>query len=230
MSEQKNNSLQNAKNKRTLYLFFATFFFSMFLVGFIIKALSPSVDVEIGDEVETNQDSGESTSSDQSAGGNVDNRLKWIQFEDNMPGVSKRLDANVPGAEEPTLENKNNNANIQQNPDNSLTQQIKDSKQNQYKVQKLEPPLPSSSEVARNAGTQSQIRVSKVYVGYYTSIDQAISVQNKLIDSDLNVSPFVKEVNGYYVVQVGSFANRQKAQQLHGEVSAMGLPAKIVSE
>ncbi len=226
MQDKKNNNLQKAKNKRTMYIFFATFFFSMFLVGFIIKTLSPNVDVEIGDDVDTTQ----SETPENSAGGNVDNRLKWIQFEDNMPGVSKRL----PSEETvPMTQNENDSKRLEKlnGVSSELDEQNLSQQQQVTKNQKNTPPTPTSSEVARSArSTVAVPKISKVYVGYYTSVDQAITVQNKLIDSDLNVSPFVKEVNGYYVVQVGSFANRQKAQSLYGDVSAMGLPAKIVSE
>lgn len=229
MSSSKNNGLQNAKNKRVIYLFFATFFFSMFIVGFIIKTLSPSVDVEIGDNVESTQ---ENVEQDEPQSG-VDNRLKWIQFEDNMPGVSKRLEKQT--QDEASMQSDNGNLSNEKirdskNPFKDETQTNSTSLQNS-KPQKLAPPVPTSSDAVRNVNASSApLKMTKVYVGYYSSIEQAISAQNRLLDSNLNVSPFVKESNGYYVVQIGSYANKQKAQTLYSEVSSMGFPAKITVE
>lgn len=238
MSAQKNKNLQKAKNKRTVYMFFATFFFSMFIVGFVIKALSPKVDVEIGDDVQSSQ---ETATDEQTPAAGVDNRLKWIQFEDNMPGASKKFvdssttqatgtDASVKSLDQKINEFRNGDkADMQQSQMQTQQQQMASQTQ---KTQRYSAPKPSSAEVARsvNNSSHSSTRPTKVYIGYYTSVDQAISVQNKLIDSDLNASPFVKEVNGYYVVQVGSYSNRAKAQSLYSQVSGMGLPAKMVSD
>lgn len=225
-----NNNLKKAKNKRMIYLFFATFFLSMFLVGLLIKTISPNVDVEIGDEVQTTDNGDEADVK------GIDNRLKWIQFEDNMPGVSKRFSTTD---EEATKDGE------YQDDTNKIDERVRNIKKNSnqedtlqdpistitIKHEKSSPPVPSSSDVVKQINAPSApIRMAKVYIGYYTSIEQAIATQNKLLDSTLNVSPFVKEVNGYYVVQVGSYANRQKAQSLAGEVSALGFPAKVVSE
>lgn len=226
MSSEKKKSLQKAKNKRVLYLFFATFFLSMFIVGFLIKTLSPNVDVEIGDDVDT---ASEETVEEQPKG--VDDRLKWIQFEDNMPGVSKRLSMEENTAEEPSYEGQVKD---------KLDERVKEfknptSKQNDQQEnvssKKLAPPVPTSSEVIKHVNASSEpLRMTKVVIGYYSSVEQAISVQNRLIDSNLNISPFVKEVNGYYVVQAGSYANKQKAQTLQAEISGMGFPAKLITE
>ena len=229
--DYKKNSLQKEKNKKIIYIFFVTFFLSMFIVGLIIKTLTPAVDVEIGDNVKTEDNSDEIDNK------GIDNRLKWIQFEDNMPGVSKRfaLDneassddegykTDAEKIEERVRTAKETTIKTDINEDSNEIVLKKDTKT-------TSPPIPKSADIVKQMNSPSApVRMSKVYIGYYTSIEQAISTQNKLLDSSLNVSPFVKEVNGYYVVQVGSYANKQKAQSLAGEVSAMGFPTKIVSE
>lgn len=228
MSGPKNNGLQNAKNKRVIYLFFATFFFSMFIVGFIIKTLSPSVDVEIGDNVENSQ---EVESPDEPQSG-IDDRLKWIQFEDNMPGVSKRIEEKEVSSDDPSMQGDDITNSADEKVRDAKNSSQTDSKTLQNsKSQKMAPPVPTTTEAVRNVNASSApLKMTKVYIGSYSSIEQAISVQNKLIDANLNVSPFVKEVNGYYVVQVGSYANRQKAQTLYSEVTSMGFPAKMTVE
>ncbi len=231
MTNPTKKNLKNSKNKRMLYIFFTTFFLSMFIVGFLIKTLSPSVDVEIGDgQVDTEET--ESTMPEEQS--NVDDRLKWIQFEDNMPGVSKRFEQKTeemldPSYEGDVKEKLGTEEKVRES--NSINQPTLLTEPKQTKQSKLAPPVPTSSEVNSSVReAAAPIKMTKVYVGYYTNIEQAISVQNRLIDSNLNVSPFVKEVNGYYVVQIGSYANKQKAQALYSEISTLGFPAKIVSE
>lgn len=221
MSNSKNNGLQDAKNKKILYLFFATFFFSMVVVGFVIKTISPSVDVEIGDNVNDPQQTIEQNEWQ----GGVDNRLKWIQFEDNMPGVSRRMDETQPIADDENLQSDEQTGSEEKVLDN------KDKTKSDNKAKKSAPPVPTVADAVNNVNASSApLKMAKVYVGYYSSIDQAISAQNRLLDSNLNLSPFVKEINGYYVVQVGSYANQQKAQNLYSEVSSMGFPARITVE
>ena len=231
MTNPTKKNLKNSKNKRMLYIFFTTFFLSMFIVGFLIKTLSPSVDVEIGDGQTDVEETESSVPEEQS---NVDDRLKWIQFEDNMPGVSKRFEQKQEEMLEPSYEGDvkdklNNEEKVRESKTTTQPNLLTEPKQT--KQSKLAPPVPTSSDVNNSVKeTVAPIKMTKVYVGYYTNIEQAISVQNRLIDSNLNVSPFVKEVNGYYVVQVGSYANKQKAQTLYSEISTLGFPAKIVSE
>ena len=72
--------------------------------------------------------------------------------------------------------------------------------------------------------------MSKVYVGSYPTIEQAIQAQNKLMNTATSVSPFVKEHNGTYVLQAGSYANSSKAEALAKELSALGFSAKVIKE
>ncbi len=218
-----NYNLQKAKNKKTIYIFFVTFFFSMFIVGFIVKTLTPNVDVEIGDGV-----SGEQEADVDEENKGIDNRLKWIQFEDNMPGVSKRL-----GSTE--QENTTSESETYQDDIAKLEERVRQAqttiKTETTQESKSTPPVPKASDVAKQINAPSiPVRMSKVYIGYYTSIEQAITTQNKIMDAGLNINPFVKEVNGYYVVQAGSYSNKQKAQSIAGEISSLGFPAKVISE
>lgn len=222
----KPNNFKKAKNRKMMYLFFVTFFLSMVLLGGLIKTLSPNVDVEIGDGVQQEDTTEEADNQ------GVDNRLKWIQFEDNMPGVSKRLGLDgEPSEDEDSQDNTNTqNEKVKQTRvPLDLDDEIISTNPN-AKHQASGPPVPNSFEVIKQTAPVAPIKMSKVYIGYYTNIEQAIAAQNKIIDTNLNVSPFVKEVNGYYVVQVGSYANRQKAQSLATEVQAQGFPAKVVAE
>ena len=73
-------------------------------------------------------------------------------------------------------------------------------------------------------------KISKVYVGQFSNIEQAIAMQNKLTDAGLDLAPFVKRIDNYYVVQIGSYASKEKAQAVVLQVQGAGFPAQLVNE
>ena len=91
----------------------------------------------------------------------------------------------------------------------------------------MQPPVP----VQPNAQPAAEpFKMSKVYVGSYPTIEQAIQAQNKLMNTSISVSPFVKEVNGTYVLQAGSYANAGKAEAVSREINSLGFHARVVKE
>ena len=68
--------------------------------------MSPDVDVEIGGGEEQSVEQ-EGTESDVKQP--IDDRLRWIQMEDNMPGVSKREDGQTEEIEYTTSDSKKEN-------------------------------------------------------------------------------------------------------------------------
>ena len=80
------------KAKQTIALFIITFLITLIGVTYLIKSFSPNVDVEIGGEELTTETGDESDEPESDFKKAIDDRLKWIQLEDNMPGVSKRGD------------------------------------------------------------------------------------------------------------------------------------------
>ena len=224
--ESGNNKLKKEKNKKVLVIFLSTFFVSLFLAAFAIKALSPNVDVEIADDSSNYADVDDSPDIEAK---DVDNRLKWIQFEDNMPGVSRRYDSEEAVTDDLTQKNgqkQDKKEDLEKVRANTKISDVQISTQKKQEV-KSQPPVPTKHDVV---AVSAPTRVTKVYIGYYSTLEQAVSAQNKVIASGVNVSPFVKEVNGLYVVQAGSYANSQKAQTLYSQLSAMGYPAKLVNE
>src|SRR5574344_1085396 len=71
------------KKKNGLMIFIIAFILAFLGLMTIVSNISPDVDVTIGDENKT-----EESPQDKQ---NVDERLRWIQLEDNMPGVSNRF-------------------------------------------------------------------------------------------------------------------------------------------
>lgn len=221
-------STKNTKKvKQTWTLFIITFLVSLIVITYFIKSFSPNVDVEIGGE---EQQAIEESSTESDIKKAIDDRLKWIQLEDNMPGVSKRDES--------------------QNEDVTYLETEKSESQAKTKIEKLkEEAKPKAQELAPveyvnpkhqqpapppvPAQTQQSaepFKMSKVYVGSYPTIEQAIQAQNKLMSTSVSVSPFVKEVNGSYVLQAGSYANAGKAESVAREINSVGFHAKVVKE
>jgi hypothetical protein len=70
--------------------------------------------------------------------------------------------------------------------------------------------------------------INKVIVGNYSDLTEARRISQELTDSDLNVTPFIRESNGTYSLQVGTFSNPQKAAKLASDLRKRNLATKIV--
>lgn len=219
---------RSRKVKQTWVLFIVTFLVSLIIITYFIKSMSPDVDVEIGgDDTQTSFEE----SSDSDIKQAIDDRLRWIQMEDNMPGVSKRDDgmtseeinyepANKDKSDYNTDKPKIQNEEQQTNGNELAPIEYVNPQQHKSIVQ---PPIPAQQPA-------EPFKMSKVYVGSYPTIEQAIQAQNKLMNTSLSVSPFVKEVNGSYVLQAGSYADSAKAEAVAKEISAVGFHARVVKE
>lgn len=228
--------MANSKIKQTIALFVVTFLVSLIVITYFIKSMSPDVDVEIGGGEEQSVEQ-EGTESDVKQP--IDDRLRWIQMEDNMPGVSKREDGQTEEIEYTTSDSKKENKEekvkeSEQLQDETTTGQnmlapIEYEQQQPVKTEQaapLKPPTPPTPASPKG----EEFKMSKVFVGSYPTIEQAIQAQNKLMNTNISVSPFVKEVNGSYVLQAGSYANAHKAEAVANEISAAGFPARVVKE
>lgn len=214
------------KTQQTIALFVVTFLITLVGVTYLIKSFSPNVDVEIGGEEEYTRE--DDTVGDIKKA--VDDRLKWIQLEDNMPGVSKRAEE-AASTEEITYETEKEATEhaasekaLKEEEPKTIT--LKHEKEEYVNPQvKLAPPVPTPK-----LQPAEPLKMAKVYVGHYATIEQAIQAQNKLMSTSIGVSPFVKEAGGAYVLQAGSFANIQKAESIANQIIGAGFSARVVSE
>ncbi len=217
----------NKKVKQTLTLFIITFLVSLIVITYFIKSFSPNVDVEIGGESDEQQYVEENSESDVKKA--IDDRLRWIQLEDNMPGAAKRNDEQ--NGNEITYESEKVKKH-KENIDTSLDTSDVDTEQ-QQELKPIEyvgpehtsavPPVPAPQKA-------EPPKMSKVYVGSYPTIEQAIQAQNNLMNVSSSISPFVKEVNGSYVLQAGSYASPNKAEAVSREINSLGFHARVVKE
>ena len=228
---------KSSKVKQTIILFLVTFLVSLIVITYFIKSMSPDVDVEIGGGEEETL---EHEDTDSEVKQPIDDRLRWIQMEDNMPGASKRDDGQSEDIEYTTAEQEESSdgekvkeaQNTERSSESSEFEPIEYSNSSSGEIPSASnstvPPIPQASKHVQPK--DDSFKMSKVFVGSYPTIEQAIQAQNKLMNTNISVSPFVKEVNGSYVLQAGSYANAHKAEAVANEISAAGFPARVVKE
>ena len=131
----------------------------------------------------------------------VDNRLAIIQNEDQ--------DRNF--------------KDLMQNSDNSSKE--KEQSEVQTSVQQ------NPQESSLNITTPAQDIVYKVYIGSYTSAEQAKVAKEIIQESGSGLNPIVKCIgSNNYTLQVGIFKNKQSAEAMLVSVQKVNLPGRIVQE
>lgn len=213
------------------YVILFAFVFTLALVGlsYIVKSFSPDVDVAIGNNEALTLNDSEMEVEIKT----IDERLKWIQMEDELPTVSIRT------PKEKTEKNTNNTKTEEQN--NNKNDVKKNEKKNTKNiVKKEEAPRPTISDfkkdfrLTRKQNTETteteKHKISKVYVGNFTTIEEAVQIQNKISLEETEIIPFIKSLNGKYIVQLGSFSDEQRASSLVTRMKAKGYSAKIMTE
>ena len=200
-------------NYQSLFLLFLTAFLVMLLFfTAVARHLSPEVDIAIGDEEEV-----EPKETGLGVKRFIDDRLKFIQQEDQ--GVVKQaIDKKV---EDETIKERMT--------EDTLVPELDEKVVIPYAIQKQEVEKPVQ-KVEPKPVTPTYNKILKVCVGKYATVEQARVAQSILQDSDVGVSSFIKMVNGSYTLQVGSFTERSKAEQLLNELLRNSFPARIIQE
>ena len=203
-----------------IIIFVSAFFILLLLFLGIAKQISPEVDVSIGDD---NTSAEQTEELDKSS---VDERLKLLQDEDSQATAKEdntfadELDEKVVIPEDKKAEN--------QPADNPVSEEpitLADKEAN-----------PKPSETASPAPKTPAIQpqpaqpTSKVVVGYYATKEQAEVAKGIIAESGMNISPFVRSIGGAYTIQVGSYTTREKAQSVVNELLRNNYPARIITE
>ena len=186
-----------------LILFVSAFFVMLLIFLGVAKQLSPDVDVTIADNNEEFTDI---------AKGNVDERLRMIQLEGNSADemFTPELEEKVVLPEKKAVED-----------DEVIVLETPEKK-----------PVENTDTEEKTAEvTQPQPAVNaKVIVGYYTTAEQAEVAKGIIMDSGLNIQPFVKNIGAAYTLQVGSFSSREKAQSVANDLLKNNFPARVIVE
>ena len=224
-NRKKSSKNDNSNSKSVFFIsFITTFIIAIFIIGLGLNYFSPTVDVNIGQN-DILPEENESVS-------NIDDRLKWIQDEDNA-------------SKEPTAEKYLQNENEF---NKSFKQEMIRPKKHIKKTEKNErpeeiplpvntkyitvPPVPTINEVQNTSKQQTNpnIKITKVYIGFYNSSEEAQDAKAKISQTVPGIQPFVKAVNGQYIVQAGSFSDRKKAVELRDTLNSRGYTARLLSD
>lgn len=209
-------------------------FASVFIIGVLIilgfaKILSPNVDVGItvDNEIATSTD-------DESTGSVIDDRLKRFQLEDSGKKdeeedmFSPELDEKVvlPKQRKKTVgEMEAQMADLM----NAKKAEQQAEKESNKKHSTEEQTQTTSEKKTTAAPTQTaQIVNAKVVVGYYATEKQAEVAKSIMQDAGVNVTPVVKNLGGYYTLQVGAYTSREKAQQAANNLLKSNFPARVI--
>lgn len=190
------------RNNPLLQVFIISFFSMLLIFTFLIKSFSPTVDTSIGDY----QD--QSAEFDQDDVKKVDNnRLEMIQQEDQGRSFTELI------SKPEDIQRESNSINTISEQNSIKTEEEKTSGKNTKEVkQEAEP-------------------IYKVFVGTYTSAEQAKVAKDIIQESGNGLNPIVKCIgSNNYTLQVGIFKNKQSAESLLYTVQQNHLPGRIVQD
>lgn len=221
--KQKDVTAQNI-----LTVFITTFLIMLvFFIG-AAKHITPSVDVAIGEDSST-----DAKESGLGVKGFIDNRLKAIQSEDTSD-IAKKVEEKMNSTFEEIDEDNYFSKELEEKvkiPVKKVKQeitQLKDIDEDKPVTKPSSAPMLKPTVKITTVPETTTPTVIKVVVGSYSTIDQAKVAQTALQDSALGVSPFIKNINGTYTLQVGSFSSEDKAQALANELLKNNFPARII--
>ena len=253
MSNPENQGIPKGKKRKKklhfgfVYLFLFIFLSALIGFSYLVKSFSPDIDVTIGNNEAMTL--GESDMDVEVK--SIDERLKWIQMEDDLPSVALRnfkeknadelLDSDSKDKKDKKDKNEQENKSDKDLKDNKATKQapvptIEDIKKTDFREIPAAMPSKSASVSEKTATAPEKIvpapkpSVTRVYFGSYSNIEDATAIQNEVSKIDGSLSPYIKSVNGSYIVQVGSFADKDRAVALVGKLKGKGLSPKISYE
>lgn len=217
-------------------------FLSVFIAGLIIllgfaKMLSPNVDVAISvdDEIADVED--------ESRTAGIDERLRFIKMEDE--GVKPDEKSSVmfsPELDEKVVlpnQRKKTVGEIEaEKATNKLTTEdlakandsLNSSKNSAKEEEKKEIVKEIKVQQPQTAPAPSKPVQARVVVGYYASEKQAEVAKSIIQDAGIGVSPIVKNIGGYYTLQVGSYSSKESAQAAANNLLKANFPARVITE
>lgn len=233
----------SARKKKTqqnklMFIFLSTFFITLITLIYLATAFTPKIDIEISDTNRAEQ----AIPSDEEMVAEVeyksiDSRLKDIQMDDkfqNEESFSTDIVENLKKMKEEAIAKQMKSVQIVNTETDHI--QLKPNEEIKLDLPKLATPnhpksyTTQQSQPIKKQTPAPQTKLTKVYVGKYAEFEQAALVQESLVKSSLVSAPFIKNLNGYYVIQVGSFSNMEAAQNVAELLISNGYSAKMVLE
>lgn len=249
LAERPRKKRRHSNGTGYIYLFILVFAAAFFAITKAVKSYSPDVDVQIGnkEEITLNDDDMNFEARP------IDERLKWIQSEDDLPvagkygkykddmimksfTVSETSEQVVkPVITEKKQREENEFKNIPVSHENdekkkSSGKEIKTSTSEDKKDKKKEETANREKQKDNTSEEGISISVTRVYAGSYATAEEAAAAQKKLAETDPSITPFIKNRNGKYTIQAGSFYDSEKADALVKKLNADGFQAKKVED
>lgn len=235
-SARKKKSQQN----KLVFIFLSTFFITLITLIYLATAFTPKIDIEVNDTqtAEEQLSTEEEKMIAEVEYKSIDSRLKDIQMDDKYLKNTQTENTDIVE----NLKRMKEEAIAKQMKNNDYTNEEPEQiERHSLDVIKLAPPQLATPQYTKKQETTSTVsqpkktttttpKMTKVYVGKYAEFDQAATVQEALVKSSLVSAPFIKNLNGYYVIQVGSFANMEAAQNVAELLISNGYAAKMVLE
>ncbi len=217
---------KNRMNK-ILYIFLTVFFVALVTWIYLATAFTPDIDVDVI--------SSEENSVADNRHQDIDSRLKDIQQDElAVPGVKETESSSDIIAQ---LKKMKQETIAKQMHENEIEIQAETETQSEPVTQKPGLATPeytrATKQPAQSQSATSPVvatKMAKVYVGRYSDFEQAAKVQDVLVQSSMASAPFIKSLNGYYVIQVGSYSNMQTAQNIAEALILKGYSARMVIE
>ena len=195
-------------------------FASVFIVGLLIilgfaKILSPNVDVAISKESDIVASEDDNTSSI------IDDRLRKLKQEDEG---KKNEDEEMfsPELDEKVI--------IPTKPRKTVGEIEAEQAKIADEQEAKQPEVEEKPKETKPAPQPAQIVNARVVVGYYATEKQAEVAKTILQDAGVGVTPLVKNLGGYYTLQVGSYSSKEKAQQAANSLLKSNFPARVITD
>lgn len=231
-----------------VYLFIFVFIAALAGLSYLVKSYSPEVDVTLGNQEVVAPISQADMDIEVKS---IDERLKWIQMEDEMPSVAIReakesTEQAIKDKEKKTIKLEIDEEPIFKKEEKIPLPTMADVVQTPSSVNKVETPVVSDFRTATTSNTVIPLPVAqpqsistpiipapipsltKVYLGTFSSVDEAMSMQQKIATDIPDSMPFIKSMNGSYIVQLGSFSNPDIAQTFVQRVRDKGYSPKVM--
>ena len=207
------------KNKKQSLMMFISIFFVLLLIflGFA-KLMSPDVDIAIGED-NVNAESAEDTFYGKS--GNVDERLKALQDEDDGNGSVSN-------------DSKTEEDGLVKIPEKSSKSTAEESKIEQEidvidePVKKQPTATTTPTPVQKPQATATTSATARVVVGFYNTQAQADVARGILQDAGLGVTPHIRPMGAGYTLQVGAYSSKESANNLANKLLMNNYPARVV--
>lgn len=233
--EEYKRKVKKGPNKDIL-IFLSVFVFGLVVLLGFAKVLSPNVDVAI------NVDNEVVTEDEEARMAAIDERLRHLKMEDD--GVQVQIDESdmfspeldekvvIPNQRKKTVGEVEAEKLIKESiVDNSG--KVDDSVKSQS-VQKVDVTAAHNNNVSQqavssqSAPTSTKPVFSRVVVGYYATEKQAEVAKSILVDAGVSVTPIVKNIGGYYTLQVGSYSTKEAAQAAANNLLKANFPARVI--